>query len=713
MGSLITELKRRKVFRVAGVYGIVAWVVIQVADTVLPALQMPSWTVSFFTILFILGFPIALVLAWAYEITPSGIQSDGAANLDENRQATPAPQNQWLIYATFALVLLVAGFQIADRFFGLGAKTPAVSSINNPSISDASISSSPLSNTRIERVTRLAVAIPEDEFFDIERGDFTLSADGNMFVYRGADEDGNPILWRRRMDELSGKPIPNTEFASRPRISPDSTEVLFSGNRGIGVASLRGGLPRTLVETGADGADWSPDGAWVYYRSAEGDIRRIPSLGGQDEEIVTLNKDAGEEGFLFTEVLPGNNLIYTVVRADGEALLQTFNAETEQKKNLTVGTAPIYVASGHLLFQIQDTATLMAAPFDTQTLELSGPALPLAEGLLQVGAGVAGNIGVSSSGRLIYRTGDVAGRLATPMWVDRSGVGESVIEGWDIETIGEYGIPALSPDGSQIAVSIGSFAENKSEVWITKLDGIMSRITFGDRAALAPTWTPDGQSIIYNSWDAQDIYSYWKKRVDGSGIAEKILETEFSNSTGFLSDDGEWLIYRDDPKGIGSGRILGVKTSEGYEPKVLIETKFEVTSPALSPDGRWLAYASIESGQWEIYVQPFPALERGRWQVSRGGGTGPMWGNSGKELFYVNGNNEFAGVELDTTTATTFSWGVENVLFVADDYRTGSQAKFYDIDLDDQRFLMMGYREVSNTQLIMVDNWMGDLKTSP
>lgn len=53
------------------------------------------------------------------------------------------------------------------------------------------------------------------------------------------------------------------------------------------------------------------------------------------------------------------------------------------------------MASGYLLFQIQDTATLMAAPFDAETLEFSGPALPLAEGLLQVGIGAAGNIGVS------------------------------------------------------------------------------------------------------------------------------------------------------------------------------------------------------------------------------------------------------------------------------------------------------------------------------
>jgi Tol biopolymer transport system component len=92
-------------------------------------------------------------------------------------------------------------------------------------------------------------------------GDFTLSADGNVFVYRGADENGSPILWQRRMDELRGKPIPNTELAARPKISPNSSEIVFNSGGRIRVASLRGGLTRTLVETGADSSDWSPDGA--------------------------------------------------------------------------------------------------------------------------------------------------------------------------------------------------------------------------------------------------------------------------------------------------------------------------------------------------------------------------------------------------------------------------------------------------------------------
>jgi tetratricopeptide (TPR) repeat protein len=71
--DLLTELKRRRVFRVAGVYAAAAFVVWQVADIAVPALQLPSWLVTAVVAVTILGFPIALVLAWAFDITPEGV----------------------------------------------------------------------------------------------------------------------------------------------------------------------------------------------------------------------------------------------------------------------------------------------------------------------------------------------------------------------------------------------------------------------------------------------------------------------------------------------------------------------------------------------------------------------------------------------------------------------------------------------------------------
>jgi adenylate cyclase len=71
--SLLGEVKRRKVFQVAAAYAVVAWLLIQVADVVLPTFEAPDWVMQVFTFTLIAGFPVALVLAWAYDITPRGI----------------------------------------------------------------------------------------------------------------------------------------------------------------------------------------------------------------------------------------------------------------------------------------------------------------------------------------------------------------------------------------------------------------------------------------------------------------------------------------------------------------------------------------------------------------------------------------------------------------------------------------------------------------
>jgi hypothetical protein len=71
--SLIAELRRRNVFRVGVAYAIVAWLLVKVASVVLPTFKAPEWVMQVFTFLVILGFPLTLVIAWAFELTPQGL----------------------------------------------------------------------------------------------------------------------------------------------------------------------------------------------------------------------------------------------------------------------------------------------------------------------------------------------------------------------------------------------------------------------------------------------------------------------------------------------------------------------------------------------------------------------------------------------------------------------------------------------------------------
>src|SRR5918997_627066 len=75
--NFFAELKRRNVYKVAVAYAVVAWLLIQIATATFPVLEIPNWATKLVIVLVVLGFPIALILAWAFELTPEGIQRTG------------------------------------------------------------------------------------------------------------------------------------------------------------------------------------------------------------------------------------------------------------------------------------------------------------------------------------------------------------------------------------------------------------------------------------------------------------------------------------------------------------------------------------------------------------------------------------------------------------------------------------------------------------
>src|SRR5437588_8577283 len=90
--NFFAELKRRNVYKVAVAYAVVAWLVIQIATQVFPFFEIPNWAVRLVVLLLILGFPIALVLAWAFELTPEGLKREKAA---DREPARPSRNKAW------------------------------------------------------------------------------------------------------------------------------------------------------------------------------------------------------------------------------------------------------------------------------------------------------------------------------------------------------------------------------------------------------------------------------------------------------------------------------------------------------------------------------------------------------------------------------------------------------------------------------------------
>lgn len=119
--SFFRELKRRNVFRVGAAYVVVAWLLLQVADTLVPALRLPEWFHSGIALLLILGFPIALLFAWAFELTPEGLKKEKDVVRSESVTHLTGRKLDRII---IALLVLTVGYFLFDKFlFSPGVDT--------------------------------------------------------------------------------------------------------------------------------------------------------------------------------------------------------------------------------------------------------------------------------------------------------------------------------------------------------------------------------------------------------------------------------------------------------------------------------------------------------------------------------------------------------------------------------------------------------------
>src|SRR6188472_3179531 len=139
--NFLAELKRRHVYRVAIAYGVVAWLLIQVATQVFPFFEIPNWVVRLVVLLTVLGFPVALVIAWAFEMTPEGLK----------RNADIAPNEyipRWSTRRFAALIVSIAILAAGVPLFQLSRSKPTWLPWANaaPTLSQKSIAVLPLLN---------------------------------------------------------------------------------------------------------------------------------------------------------------------------------------------------------------------------------------------------------------------------------------------------------------------------------------------------------------------------------------------------------------------------------------------------------------------------------------------------------------------------------------------------------------------------------------
>jgi Tol biopolymer transport system component/DNA-binding winged helix-turn-helix (wHTH) protein len=448
-----------------------------------------------------------------------------------------------------------------------------------------------------------------------------ISPDGTRIVF--VSKRGLAI---RRLDQSQTTPLAGTEGASYPFFSPNGQWVAFFGARKLQKVAVEGGAAIPLCDApSGSGGTWGADDSIIAALDLARGLFRVPAAGGTPQPLTDPREEpSGILMHRWPQALPGGKgVLFAATSASGQGSLRVLAPNGKLRTVIENSTYGRFLASGYVVYRQRET--LFAAPMDADRLELTGPAVPLVYGVSS-SYGRA-DFDLSAYGTLVYRRGTV--RNVLPSWLYPSGKVEPALA-----KPGNYLCPRLSPDGTRLAIAV--IQEGKQSLWVYDLSReTWNRLTSGDDPELLPTWTPDGEFLAFRSGNTLA----WTQS-DGSGKVERMAGVSRNAGPWSFSADGKWLAFW--PLQPGSDLwSVPVERTPGTlrlgQPQPLLQQAGSKGAPAISPDGRWLAYASDASGRFEVYVTPFSpqggATGR-KWLVSNGGGSGPVWSHTGRELFY-------------------------------------------------------------------------------
>ncbi len=524
---------------------------------------------------------------------------------------------------------------------------------------------------------RLTVDLP----FDAELATImALSPDGRVLVY-GARRNGVEQLYRRPLDQFSSTPIAGTDGADEPFFSPDGQWIGFFADGEMKKIPAAGGEPITVTKSAAAAASWGADNQIVFSTGTFGStLKRVSAAGGEASSLTALDRSRGETTHQAPEVLPmGKGVLFHTVPS-GKIFVRPF--PNGPPKELIDGLWPRYVSTGHLAFRRD--RSLWAAPFNVERLEVTGPAVRLAEGILSAPV-------VARDGTLVYVSG--LPPSVQLVWVTRQGHEEPA----DLDAA-DFNDVALSPDGKRVVLSRGS-SQTSLDLWIGDFARrTLTRLTTGGVNTF-PLWTRDGRSVVYSS-TIEGGRNIFRRAADGSDKAERLTTSANQQSPWTWTHDGGTLLLNE--QRANNGYHLVAVPANGGAGSVVFEEAGSDRTPALSPDGRWIAYQTDESGTTQIVVRPFPNVAAHRWQVSSDGGFEPKWSADGRELFYRRGTAVMrAAIGDDPGTLRP------EKLFESD-YVFSTGSKSWDVAPDGRFLMKKALRAQYSIDIVL--NWSEELK---
>jgi len=566
------------------------------------------------------------------------------------------------------------------------------------------------------RVVRAYLTPPPNAAFDFT-GDFSgppvLSPDGTRVAFAARAPKDRSSIWVRSLDGTTAERLAGTEDVYAQFWSADGKWLGFFADGKLRKISATGGPVTILADApNARGGTWNADNLIVYTPDYRDCLWKISASGGAPARATKLDPSK-HSTHRWPSFLPdGKHFLFFATnhsgghREDNGIYLGSVDSDASQLV-LPTDAAGLY-SSGYLLFHQQ--STLMAQKFDPARGTVSGEAIALANDVQNDGGTFHTVFSVADGGVLLYEPGSTARGDTAALWMDREG-----------KVLGPVAEPSsylggqLSPDGKRLAISLG---DPRADIWILDLEhGSRSRLTFDDATHLMPSWSADGERVAFMSQSGATLMSgtsLHAKLANGGGQDQLLLTMKDPNEAPVTlswprwSPDGRYLTYLQQSGPTGAS-AWAMPTSGEAKPQVLVKPESasgKVTFARISPDSRWLAYSANEGGREEIYVTSFPS-GNGRWQVSREGGTFPVWGHDGREIYFIGLNAHLNAVAVSAREGK-FEVGNSHVLFeLRNTFALGAP---FDVTPDGKRFLVLTQPEESAAPMMLVLNWTAELK---
>lgn len=511
-----------------------------------------------------------------------------------------------------------------------------------------------------------------------------ISPDGSKIVY-SAGEGGVTKLYLRRLDSYESRALPGTEDGRSPFFSPNGDRIAFFSQGLVKWLSLSGGTPTSLCPVPGLhlGGTWIDNDTILFCSNVSQRPFIVSTSGTASREVEVTGDEIIVGSFRWPRALPDGEhvLLSYLFELDGleGPHVVALSLKSGQMQRITRGTDASYLPSGHIVYGQGES--LLAAPFDLQSLKLTAAPRALDIGAVQGDAFGVRNIGLAQNGAAVYmpQVSVQPGRLVS---VDRTGQFE-VLD----ESPGVYGTPRLSPDQTRVVYWAnqlvgGPQGDSTTDIWIYDLQRKRSiSLTIDNPNASYAVWSHDGNSVMYLQFHPNG-FSFDSMAANGSGEPTSMLEREHATLITSLAPDGaSGVLYEVNPV---TNRDIYLWI-DGEDPKPLISTPANERAGTISPDGKWLAYVSDQSGSEQVYVTSFPDA-KGRWLISSSSGVEPRWSPAGNELFYREGDQMMrVVVEPGESFVASAPEPLFEGSFAFDPFGNAN----YDITGDGQHFIMV------------------------